>query len=113
MRQEYLIAHRRDVEYHKSIHYMEIHMVVSKVPLVLLLAALAGCASPPATEQAPASPPAAAAQQTAANAPLDEPMTGSRIRKRNADGGDRTVKTVGAQDARNALDTSVRPLNSN
>ncbi len=90
-------------------------MVVSKVPLVLLLAALAGCASPPATEQAPASPPAAAAaaQQTAANAPLDEPMTGSRIRKRNADGGDRTVKTVGAQDARNALDTSVRPLNSN
>lgn len=88
-------------------------MVVSKFALPLLLAALAGCASPPAGNQPPASAPAAAAQQTAANTPLEEPMTGSRIRKRNVDGGDRTVKTVGAHDARTALDTSVRPLNSN
>lgn len=86
-------------------------MVFSTARSLVLLAALAGCSSPPPSEQASA--PATAAQQTAANTPLEEPMTGSRIRKRNVDGGDRTVKTVGAQDARNALDTSVRPLNSN
>jgi len=34
-------------------------------------------------------------------------MTGSRIRKRNGDGGDRTVKTVGWRDA---LDSAMRPL---
>lgn len=88
-------------------------MLVPKAALLALLAALAGCASAPAAKPEPASPPATVAQQGATDAPLEEPMTGSRIRKRNVDGGDRTVKTVGAQDARNALDTAVRPLNSN
>lgn len=84
--------------------------VVQKALLAACLAALAACTTPPATNQAP--PPAAAAQQTADAAPLEEAMTGSRIRKRNADGGDRTVKTVGSREARDALDTSMRPLNS-
>lgn len=37
-------------------------------------------------------------------------MTGSRIRKRNSGGGDRTVKTVGWREARDALDSAMRPL---
>jgi len=81
--------------------------VVLKALMPAGLAALAACSTPPATQTAPA--PAEAAQKIAA-APTEEPMTGSRIRKRNSDGGDRTVKTVGSREARDALDSAMRPL---
>jgi hypothetical protein len=38
-------------------------------------------------------------------------ITGSRIPKSIA--GDRTLKAVGSRDARDAMDTSARPLNAN
>jgi hypothetical protein len=50
---------------------------------------------------------------TAANNGLGEDahlITGSRIPKSIA--GDRTLKTVGSRDARDALDTSARPLSA-
>lgn len=70
--------------------------------------ALAGCASSPAT-QAPTPP--AASPALASVAPVDEEMmTGSRIPKRKTT--DRMLKTIGAQEARDALDRSLVPLNS-
>lgn len=83
--------------------------LVPKALMAAAVASLAACSTPPAANQAPA-PAAAAAQQTAAAAPLDEAMTGSRIRKRNADGGDRNVKTVSSRDARDAMESGPRPL---
>lgn len=71
-------------------------------PIVLTLAA---CATAPGTEQP--RPPAAAAPAIAAKAD-DETLTGSRIPKRG--GGDRTVKTVGARDARDSFDNQAKPL---
>ena len=75
------------------------------------LVALAGCSSPPpqATGAVAAAPggaaPALAAQED------DHSMTGSRIPKRKST--DRMLKTVGAQDARDAMDSAMRPLDSN
>lgn len=68
------------------------------------LAALAACSSPAPT--APAAPgPALAVQED------NHEMTGSRIPKRKST--DRMLKTVGAQEARDAMDTSMRPLDAN
>jgi len=85
--------------------------LVLKTLMLAGLATLAACTTAPAGQTPPA--PAEAAQKIAAApaAPLEESMTGSRIRKRSNDGGDRTVKTVGARDARDALDSAMRPLN--
>jgi len=71
--------------------------------------ALAGCSSPPPQATAAAAPagtaPVVAAQED------DHSMTGSRIPKRKST--DRMLKTVGAQDARDAMDSAMRPLDSN
>ncbi|MGF6274554.1 starvation-inducible outer membrane lipoprotein [Massilia sp. UYP11] len=66
---------------------------------------LAACTTAPTTEQP--TPPAAAAPAIAARVD-DESLTGSRIPKKG--GGDRTVKTVGARDARDAFDNQAKPL---
>ena len=71
-------------------------------PLVLTLAA---CTTAPNAE--PPTAPAAAAPAIAAKAD-DETLTGSRIPKRG--GGDRTVKTVGSRDARDAFDNQANPM---
>lgn len=66
---------------------------------------LAACTTAPAGEQP--TPPQAAAPAVAAKVD-DETLTGSRIPKRG--GGDRTVKTVGARDARDSFDNQSKPL---
>jgi len=67
------------------------------------LAALLGCGSP-ARQQAAAGP-ALAAQDDAHS------MTGSRIPQRKST--DRMLKTVGAREVRDALDSAPRPHDSN
>lgn len=66
---------------------------------------LAGCAAPEPEL-------AAAPQAAAAVRPMDQeaPVTGSRLAKRKTT--DRMVKTVGAQDARDAMDSAPNPLKS-
>ena len=70
--------------------------------------ALAGCRSPQQQTTAAVAPtadaPVVAAQED------DHSMTGSRIPKRKST--DRMLKTVGAQDARDAMDSAMRPLDS-
>lgn len=82
----------------------------SKLFALGALVALAGCVSapPPATAQAAA--PAGAAPALAVQED-DHSMTGSRIPKRKST--DRMLKTVGAQDARDAMDSAMRPLDAN
>jgi len=72
------------------------------------LLALAACAAPPAPKELP---PGAAGPElaTAGPAAAEEAMTGSRIPRR-AGSTDRSVKTVGNRDMRDALDSSARPL---
>lgn len=72
-------------------------------PLALL--ALAGCSSPQQAGAAAPATPALAAQED------DHSMTGSRIPKRTST--DRMLKTVGSREARDAMDTSLRPLDAN
>ena len=66
---------------------------------------LAACTTGPTVEQP--TPAATAAPAIAAKAD-DETLTGSRIPKRG--GGDRTVKTVGARDARDSFDNQAKPM---
>ena len=66
---------------------------------------LAACTTGPTVEQP--TPAAAAAPAIAAKVD-DETLTGSRIPKRG--GGDRTVKTVGARDARDSFDNQAKPM---
>jgi starvation-inducible outer membrane lipoprotein len=66
---------------------------------------LAACTTAPTSEQ-PA--PAAAAAPAIAAKVDDETLTGSRIPKKG--GGDRTVKTVGSRDARDAFDNQAKPM---
>ena len=66
---------------------------------------LAACTTAPTGEQ-PTSP-AAAAPAIAAKVD-DETLTGSRIPKKG--GGDRTVKTVGSRDARDAFSNQATPM---
>ncbi|MDY0964195.1 hypothetical protein [Massilia sp. CFBP9026] len=64
---------------------------------------LAACTTAPTTDQpTPAAAPAIAAKVD------DETLTGSRIPKKG--GGDRTVKTVGARDARDSFDNQAKPM---
>lgn len=70
------------------------------------LLALGGCATAPQAQ-------ALAGQRlAAASAASDDeaPMTGTRLSKRKTT--DRMVRSVGAQDARNALDSAPDPLRS-
>lgn len=66
---------------------------------------LAACAGAPKDAQPTA--PATAAPAIAATADEDT-RTGSRIPKRG--GGDRTVKTIGARDMRDAMDSQAKPF---
>ncbi|RNF32050.1 hypothetical protein NM04_03945 [Massilia aurea] len=66
---------------------------------------LAACTTAPTTDQP--TPAAAAAPAIAAKVD-DETLTGSRIPKKG--GGDRTVKTVGARDARDSFDNQAKPM---
>ena len=66
---------------------------------------LAGCAAPPAVEEAA---PAVASQQTGTS--QDHNITGSRIKNRKDT--DRVVRTMSQQDARKAMDGGPRPLSS-
>ena len=77
------------------------------------LVALVGCGSPPQStpQSTPAAAPAAAAPTVAAAQEDQHEMTGSRIPKRKST--DRMLKTVGAQDARDAMDSAMRPLDAN
>lgn len=71
---------------------------------------LAGCAMPERkteAELAGAAPAGMAASNTAQDEHL---MTGSRLPKRVST--DRMLKSVGSRDARDALETSPRPLDS-
>lgn len=70
---------------------------------LIVLLALGGCASAP--DQAPAP-----GQQVAANsraADDEQPMTGSRLKRKSTD---RLLHTVGSQDARDALDSAPDPI---
>ncbi|MEW7847139.1 hypothetical protein AB2N08_00415 [Massilia aurea] len=80
-----------------------------KATLAACLTALAACTTPPPTQ--PVNTPAATAPAIAAVVPEDQLMTGSRIPQRKST--DRMLKTVGAQDARDAMDSALQPLNSN
>lgn len=84
------------------------HLALNTLALGALVA-LAGCSTPPPQATAAAAPagtaPVVAAQED------DHSMTGSRIPKRKST--DRMLKTVGAQDARDAMDSAMRPLDSN
>lgn len=73
----------------------------------IALLALAGCSSP-AQQTAAAAPEAGAALAAQAD---EHAMTGSRIPKRTST--DRMLKTVGSREARDAMDTSLRPLDAN
>jgi hypothetical protein len=66
---------------------------------------LTGCTAP---ETRTSGEPIATATSAAQD---DQQMTGSRIPKRTTT--DRMLKTVGAADIRNALDSAPRPLNAN
>ena len=79
-----------------------------KVAALGALVALVGCSSPP--QPTPEAAPATAAPALAAQQDEHE-MTGSRIPKRKST--DRMLKTVGAQDARDAMDSAMRPLDAN
>ncbi|WP_306393670.1 hypothetical protein [Telluria beijingensis] len=84
-------------------------MHAALTPLALgALVALAGCSTP--ASPPPAASPAAAAPALAAQEDQHE-MTGSRIPKRKST--DRMLKTVGGQEARDAMDSAPRPLDSN
>ncbi|WP_020652085.1 hypothetical protein [Massilia niastensis] len=78
----------------------------SKALLVAGLLILGGCSTAPTTE----APAVAADPKLAAVTPDENLMTGSRIPKRQ--GTDRMLKTVGAQEARDAMDAAPRPMNS-
>jgi hypothetical protein len=67
---------------------------------------LAGCATN-AVEGAPGGTSAVAQEQAAGNKLDDSKLTGSRLAKRSTD---RMLKSVGAQEARNAMDSNPRPL---
>ena len=75
---------------------------------LVVLIALAGCSTPAAPP--PAASPAAVAPALAAQED-EHAMTGSRIPKRKST--DRMLKTVGGQEARDAMDSVPRPLDSN
>lgn len=68
--------------------------------------ALAGCAAPPAAEEA-ADPAAAALESSGTN---HNQLTGSRIP--NPKTTDRVVRSVGQQSFRSSMDTQARPLNA-
>jgi len=80
-----------------------------KATLAACLAALAGCTTPPPAQ--PVTTPAATAPAIAAVVAEDQLMTGSRIPQRKST--DRMLKTVGARDARDAMDSALQPLNAN
>lgn len=81
------------------------------VSLLALALALGGCAST-ATPASPDAPDVQkqADEQAALDSKWEKPMTGSRLNKRSTD---RVVKSVGSQDARDALDRNARPLDAN
>jgi uncharacterized lipoprotein YajG len=80
-----------------------------KAAATAAIVALAGCTNAPPAQ--PVTPPAAAAPAIAAAQPAEEMLTGSRIPKRKTS--DRMLKTVGAQDARDAMSTALQPLDAN
>jgi uncharacterized lipoprotein YajG len=67
---------------------------------------LAGCAANP-VDGAPATAQASPQEQAADGKPDDHSVTGSRLAKRSSD---RMLKSVGSQEARNAMDSNPRPL---
>ncbi len=77
----------------------------SKALLAASALVLAGCSAPPAIEEAP---PAVASQETGTS--QDHNITGSRIKNRKDT--DRVVRTMSQQDAKNAMDSGPRPLQS-
>jgi starvation-inducible outer membrane lipoprotein len=77
----------------------------TKAVLAASALVLGGCSAPPAIEEAP---PAVASQATGTS--QDQNITGSRIKNRKDT--DRVVRTMSQQDARNAMESGPRPLNS-
>lgn len=78
---------------------------MNKLLTAAFVLALAACATGPTVEQP--TPAAAAAPAIAAKID-DETLTGSRIPKKG--GGDRSVKTIGARDSRDAFDNQAKPM---
>lgn len=70
---------------------------------LMALLALGGCANAPGQAPAPR-------EQMAANSRVaddEQPMTGSRLKRKSTD---RLLHTVGSQDARDALDSAPDPI---
>jgi uncharacterized lipoprotein YajG len=83
---------------------------VNNIHCIFLLAGallLAGCATKAVDNAPPASAQAPAREQANAARPDDNSLTGSRLARRSTD---RMLKSVGSQEARNAMESNPRPL---